>query len=160
MPLSFSWLDLKLDLRTLPKHPMLNLAAVFALAVGIPVGLAPSHLARSLEAPLPGDADDRVRAIRYWDPLSSSVAATWDSDFTSWAQTLRSFSALGAFRISSYNVASANGPSTAAPASGAQVSASVFQMLEARPLLGRVFDAGDFVAGAPEVVVIGHSLWT
>ena len=156
--LRFSWLDVKLGLRMLPKHPMLNLAAVFALAVGIPVGLAPSHLARALEAPLPGDADDRVRAIRHWDPLSSAVAPTWDGEFTFWAQTLRSFSSLGAFRTSSYNVASADG--RAAPAAGAQLSSSVFQMLGARPLLGRVLEAGDFAAGAPDVVVIGHGLWS
>ena len=54
----FSWLDVKVGLRLLRKHPMLNLAAVFALAVGIPVGLAPSHLARALEAPLPGALKD------------------------------------------------------------------------------------------------------
>ena len=155
--LRFSWLDVKLGLRMLPKHPMLNLAAVFALAVGIPVGLAPSHLARALEAPLPNDADDRLRAIRYWDPLSSAVTPTWDGDFTFWAQTVRSFSSLGAFRTSSYNVASADG--RAAPAAGAQLSSSVFQMLGARPLLGRVLEAGDFAAGAPDVVVIGHGLW-
>ena len=156
--LRFSWLDVKLGLRMLPKHPMLNLAAVFALAVGIPVGLAPSHLARALEAPLPGDSDNRVRAIRHWDPLSAGVAPTWDADFTFWAQTLRGFSSLGAFRTASYNVATADGQ--AAPAAGAQLSASVFQMLGARPLLGRVLEAGDFAAGAPDVVVIGHSLWS
>lgn len=156
--LRFSWIDVKIGLRMLRKHPMLNLAAVFALAVGIPVGLAPSHLARALEAPLPGDADGRVRAIRHWDPLSSGVAPTWDDEFAFWAQTLRSFSSLGAFRTSSYNVASADG--RAAPTAGAQLSASVFQMVGARPLLGRVFDAGDFAAGAPDVVVIGHALWS
>src|SRR5688572_26932210 len=156
--LRFSWLDVKLGLRMLPKHPMLNLAAVFALAVGIPVGLAPSHLARALEAPLPGDADDRVRAIRYWDPLSSGVAPTWDGEFAFWAQTLRSFSTLGAFRTSTYNVASAD--ERAAPADGAQLSASVFQLLGARAIVGRVFDAGDFAPGAPDVVVIGHGLWS
>jgi hypothetical protein len=156
--LRFSWLDVKLGLRMLPKYPMLNLAAVFALAVGIPVGLAPSHLARALEAPLPGDAESQLRAIRHWDPLSSAVAPTWDDEYTFWEQTLRSFSSLGAFRTSSYNVASADG--RAAPAAGAQLSASVFQMLGARPFLGRVFDAGDFAAGAPDVVVIGHGLWS
>jgi hypothetical protein len=62
----FSWLDVKLGLRMLPKHPMLNLAAVFALAVGIPVGL-PVHLARA-PRPCPRDAADRLRAIRHWDP--------------------------------------------------------------------------------------------
>jgi putative ABC transport system permease protein len=156
--LRFSWVDVKVGIRLLRKHPVLNLAAVFALAVGIPVGLAPSHLARALEAPLPGDAADRVRAIRYWDPLSAAVAPTWDGEFTFWAQTLRSFSSLGAFRTSSYNVASADG--RAAPAAGAQLSASVFRMLGARPLLGRVLEASDFAAGAPDVVVIGHGLWS
>ncbi len=155
--LRFSWLDVKLGLRMLPKHPMLNLAAVFALAVGIPVGLAPSHLARVLEAPLPGDADNRVRAIRYWDPLASGVAPTGDGDFQYWAETLRSFAALGAFRTSSYNVAAADGQ--AAPAAGAQLSATVFPLLGARPLIGRVFEPGDFTAGAPAVVVISHRLW-
>jgi predicted permease len=156
--LRFSWLDVKVGLRLLRKHPMLNLAAVFALAVGIPVGLAPSHLARALEAPLPGDADNRLRAIRHWDPLSSAVAPTWDGEFTFWAQTLRSFSTLGAFRTSSYNVASIDG--RAAPAAGAQLSASVFRMLGARPLLGRVLEEADFASGAPDVVVIGHGLWS
>jgi len=156
--LRFSWLDVKLGLRMLPKHPMLNLAAVFALAVGIPVGLAPSHLAQALKAPLPGDADDRVRAIRHWDPASSSVAPTWNDDFAFWSQSLRSFSALGAFRTASYNVASADG--RAAAAEGAQLSASMFHLLGARPLLGRGLEPGDFETGAPDVVVIGHGLWS
>jgi putative ABC transport system permease protein len=156
--LRFSWLDVKVGLRMLVKHPMLNLAAVFALAVGIPVGLAPSHLARALEAPLPGDADDRVRAIRHWDPISSAVAPTWDDEVTVWALTLRSFSSLGAFRTSSYNVASADG--RAAPVAGAQLSSSVFEIVGARPLIGRVFEPSDFAAGAPDVVVIGHGLWS
>jgi putative ABC transport system permease protein len=156
--LRFSWIDVKVGLRMLRKHPMLNLAAIFALAAGIPVGLAPSHVARALEAPLPGDAENEVRAIRHWDPLSSAVAPTWDDDFTFWAQTLRSFSSLGAFRTSSYNVASADG--RAAPAAGAQLSSSVFRMLGARPLLGRVLEAADFADGAPDVVVIGHGLWS
>lgn len=153
-----SWIDVKLGVRMLVKYPMLNLAAVFALAVGIPVGLAPSHLARVLEAPLPGDPDHRVRAIRYWDPLSSTVAPTWDGDFTFWGESLRSFSSLGAFRTSTYNVAAADGQ--AAPAAGAQLSWAVFPLLEARPLIGRAFQVGDFDAGAPRVVVIGHALWS
>jgi len=157
-PLRISWLDVKLALRRLPRHPVLNLAAVFALAVGIPVGLAPAHLARALATPLPGDTDARVRALRQWDPSSSGVSPTWDDDFSFWAQTLRSFSALGAFRTASYNVATADG--RAAPAAGAQLSASVLPMLGDRPMLGRVLDAADFEAGAPDVVVLGHGLWS
>jgi predicted permease len=154
----FSWLDVRWALRTLRKHPTLNLAVIFALAVGIPVGLAPSHLARALNAPLPGDAEHRVRAIRHWDPLVSGVAATTVEDYTRWAQALGSFSALGAFRAVSVNVGAEDG--RAAPASAALLSESVLQMLGAAPLLGRVFDAGDFAAEAPSVAVIGHGLWS
>jgi predicted permease len=154
----FSRVDLKVGLRGLRQHPMLNLAAIFALAVGIPVGLAPAHVARALEAPLPNDAGNRLRAIRYWDPLSAGVAATREADFTYWATALRGFSSLGAFRASSYNVAAPDG--RAAPAAGAQLSASMFAMLGVRPSFGRLFDAGDFAPGAPDVVVIGHALWS
>jgi predicted permease len=159
--LRVSWLDVTYALRLLRKHPMLNLAAVFALAIGIPVGLAPSHIARALEAPLPGDSGNRLRAIRYWDPAASRVAPTWDAEFTTWAATLRSFSSLGAFRTATVNIAADEQAAPAALAlSAAQVTASVFPMLGARPILGRVFDAGDFTAGAPDVVVIGHALWS
>ena len=154
----FSWLDLKVGVRLLRKHPVLNLAAIFALAVGIPVGLAPSHLARSLEAPLPGDTNNRVRAIRYWDPLPSSIAPTWDADVAAWAPALKSFSSLGAFRTSRVNVGATDGRET--PAAAARVTDAVFPMLGARPIMGRLFTADDFAPGAPDVVVIGHALWT
>jgi len=139
---------------------MLNLAAVFALAVGIPVGLAPSHLARALEAPLPGDADNRVRAIRHWDPRSSGVAATTDADFVYWAQNLRSFSSLAAFRAATVNVGAADAQTAPEPAAAAQITANVLNVLGAQPMLGRAFDVRDFEAGAPNVVVIGHALWS
>lgn len=154
----FSWLDVKLGLRMLPKHPMLNLAAIFALAVGFPVGLAPSHLARALIAPLPGDTGGRVKAIRHWDPLSSTVAPTWNADFTLWSQSLSSFSSIGAFRASNYNVSRSSEAGTSV--AGAQVTASVFHMLGARPTQGRMLAATDFEPGAPDVVVIGHNLWS
>lgn len=156
--LQFSWIDVKLGLRLLVKYPMLNAAAVFALAIGIPVGLAPSHLARALKAPLPGDADNRVRAIRFWDPLTSSVAATSTSDFAFWSENLRNFTSVGAFRTSAYNVATVDGKG--ASANGAQLSPQIFQMLGVHAQIGRVLQPADTVAGAADVVVIAHGLWS
>lgn len=153
----FSWLDVKLALRMLAKHPLLTVAALFALAVGIPVGIAPAHLARALEAPLPGDHDGRVHAIRYWNPLTSSVDVTGYSEFRFWAQELAGFSMLAAFRTSPYQVALSDGPG--AMASGALVSAGMFDLLRASPAQGRTLVAADGVPGADPVVVIGHDLW-
>jgi len=156
--LRFSWLDVRLALRILRKHPMLNIAAVIALAVGIPVGLAPAHLARALEASLPSDTEGRVRAIRHWDPLFSRVAPTSEADFTRWSATLKSFTSVAAFRSSLVGVAVGDAPPTQFTA--AHVSASLFPMLDVRPTLGRLLDPRDYDAGAPDVVVIGHGVWT
>jgi predicted permease len=153
----FSWLDVKLALRMLVKHPLLSLAAVFALAVGIPVGIAPTHLARAVEAPLPGDTENRVRAIRLWNPAASDVDVTSREDFAFWERTLRSFFAMAAFRTSSYNLASEDGLAAAVP--GAELSSHAFSILRAKARLGRALDATDAEPGAPKVVVLGHDVW-
>ncbi|MHB1194647.1 MAG: ABC transporter permease [Longimicrobiales bacterium] len=153
----FSWLDIKLGLRMLVKHPWLTLAAVFALAVGIPVGLAPIHLSEAIEAPLPEDPGNRVRAIRYWDPATTSAAVPGFQEFEFWSKRLTTFSALAAFRTSSYNVVSEDGG--AVPVAGAQVTASAFDILGRPPLTGRTLLVADQVPGAPDVVVIGRDLW-
>jgi predicted permease len=153
----FSWLDVKLALRMLVKHPLLSLSAVFALAVGIPVGIAPTHLARAVEAPLPGDGENRVRAIRLWNPATSSVGVTGYEDFAFWQATLQSFSTMAAFRTSSYNVASEDGRAASVP--GAELSPAAFSILRAAPLLGRALNGTDAETGAPEVVVLGQDLW-
>ncbi len=153
----FSWLDVKLALRMLVKHPLLSLAAVFALAVGIPVGIAPAHLAKAVEAPLPGDTEDRVRAIRLWNPATSDVDVTGYEDFAFWKASLQSFSMMAAFRTSSYNVASGDGRAASVP--GAELSPAAFSMLSVAPQLGRALNASDTEPDAPEVVVLGQDLW-
>lgn len=155
--LRFSWIDVKLGLRLMVKHPWLTLAAVFALAVGIPIGLAPVHLADAIKAPLPEDPGNRVRAIRYWDPVATRAAMPGFLEFEFWSGRLSSFSTLAAFTSASYNVASDDG--RAAPVAGAEVTASTFAILVRPPLLGRTLDAVDQAPGAPNVVVIGHDLW-
>ena len=153
----FSWLDVKLALRMLVKHPLLSLAAVFALAIGIPVGIAPTHLAKAVEAPLPGDTENRVRAIRLWNPATSEVDVTGYQAFEFWKATLQSFSTMAAFRTSSYSVASEDGRAASVP--GAALSPTAFSILRVAPQLGRALNATDAEPGAPEVVVLGQDLW-
>ena len=57
----------------------------------------------------------------------------------------------------SYDVISNDG--RAAPVRGAEVTASMFDVLRVPPLLGRTLISADEVIGAPTVVVIGHDLW-
>jgi hypothetical protein len=63
----FSWIDVKLGARMLLKHPPLTLVALFALGVGIPVGLAPWQFFHAVGRPLRGPRvrrlDDSGRAL-------------------------------------------------------------------------------------------------
>ncbi|MEQ9400124.1 MAG: ABC transporter permease [Longimicrobiales bacterium] len=154
--LAVSWLDVKLGLRMLRKHPGLTLVSTFALAVGIPVGLAPGHFVDGLMAPLPVPEGERIRTLRLWSPAEGRAVATTHRDFERWRDGLRSFEELGAFRETVHNVdAGARG----GPVRGAEVSASTFDLLGVRPVVGRPFGAPDAASGAEPVVVLGHDLW-
>ena len=153
-----SWLDVKLGLRKLVKHPGLTLVAVFALAIGIPVGMYPTHLANVMEAPLPVDEGDRIQMLRNFNVARSDEEAVSLQDFVRWREALTSFEAIGAATIgAAYNVISEDG--RAAPVQGAEVTASMFDMLRVPPILGRTLISADEVISAPDVVVIGHDLW-
>ena len=61
--LRFSWIDAKLGVRMLRKHPGLTFVSVFALGVAIPVGLAPSQFLSAVRAPLPVQTSSK-RGVR------------------------------------------------------------------------------------------------
>ncbi len=136
---------------------MMTLAAVFALAAGIPLGLAPLHLADAFEAPIPEDSGDRIRGLQYSDLASSQRVAPTYFEYARWSDELTTFEAIGAARTGNHNLPSQGGGG--APVLGAEVTASTFQILRAVPLLGRPLNRGDEIEGAPDVVVVGYDLW-
>lgn len=151
-----SWLDVKLAARMLFKQPGLTLAAVFALAVGIPVGLLPLHVLGSLTRPLPVEEGQEIVLVRNYD-VAESEPVTRLHDFAQWREALSSFEDLGMWRSEWYNVRSEGGRT--AEVAGSEVTASVFSLLRVPPLLGRPLDEADEVTGAPDVVVIAYDLW-
>ena len=156
--LGISWLDVKLGLRMLVKQPGLTLVAVFALAIGIPIGLLPTHLENALRAPLPVDQGDRILVLRNFNVATSNPEAASLRDFMEWREELTTFEAVGATSMRAfYNVISEDG--SAAPVQGAEVTASLFDILRVPPLLGRTLISADEVVGAPTVAVIGYDLW-
>ncbi len=104
------WLDVKLGLRMLVKHPALTVVAVFALAIGIPVGLVPAHVVKAvLEAPFPVDEGEQIQGLRNWNVATNRPDATTPGDLTRWRDELTTFEGLGAWRESTYNVHSQDG---------------------------------------------------
>jgi putative ABC transport system permease protein len=82
-------------------------------------------------------------------------------DLAPWRRQNPVFEDLAAARRMSVNLAEASRP-TRLPAeriTGALVTETLFPMLGGRALLGRAPGPGDFVAGAPRVVVLGRDLW-
>jgi predicted permease len=153
-----SWLDIKVGVRMLGKHPGLTAVAVFALAVGIPVGLVPFHAAAAFQAPPPLDGADRIQILKNINVMTSLWEAPSLYDFERLRAELTTFESLAAStRGALYNVASDDG--AALPVHGAEVTASMFAITRVAPLLGRGLSTADEALGAPDVVVISHDLW-
>ena len=155
--LGISWLDVKLGLRMLVKQPVLTCVMVFALAIGIPIGLFPTHLVNVFQAPLPFHEAHRIQVLMNYNVATSRPAFPSLYDFMHWREELATFGALGVATTGVRNVISENG--RAAPVRGAEVTASMFDILRVRPLLGRTIISADEAIGAPPVVVIGYDFW-
>ena len=153
-----SWLDVKLGLRMLVKYPGMTAVSVFALAIAIPAGLGPMHFMNAVLTPLPVDEGDRIQVLRNINLETSRPVLASSEDYVRWRDELASFEAMGAATIRvSYNVMSDDG--RAAPVPSAELTASAFDVLRVRALLGRTFIPADEVIGAPEVALIGYDFW-
>lgn len=152
-----SWLDVKLGLRMLLRHPGLTVVALFALSIGIPASLMPIHVMDAIGSGLPFEDAEGVMGIRLRNVAQGGTQVRALHDFFDWREELTSFEALAAGRTDPLNVISDDGQ--AAPIRGSEITAAAFQILRVPPLLGRTLLDADEVPGAPEVVVISHDTW-
>lgn len=149
-----SLVDVRLGLRSLTRTPGLSLVAVCALAIGVPVGLAPMQAVDALERPLHGDPDGRIRTLCFWRDTVHEPAT--EGDYALWRRSLRGFERLAAYRQTAASV-DIDGAALSMPV--IETTASSFDVLRTPAMLGRVFTAADERPGAAAVVVIGHDLW-
>lgn len=152
-----SVLDVKLAVRMLRRQPALTAVSVFALSVGIPVGLLPFHMGQIFSSSLPLDEGERIVTLQVRDLEHSNIMPRPLRDFSVWRQELTSFEAIGAAAPESRNIMAEDGQ--VAPVRGAAMTASAFTIVRVAPLLGRPLVVSDERAGAPDVVVIAYDLW-
>ncbi len=164
---SFGWLedavsDVKHSVRSLRRSPGFTAIAVLTLALGIGANTAIFSVVNTvLLRPLPFEESDRlVRVVmtvpaqttgstERRDPVRIS-AAELDQLRTS----VRTLSTIGVVEPLLMNLRGRD-----PRLQGASVSAEFFELLRARPLLGRVFTAADEAAGAPLVILLSHDTW-
>jgi predicted permease len=149
---------MKTLLRTFTRSPGLALGALVCAAVGVAATTAVTALVSAATfRPLPFPAADRM--VRIWlvddearDPrVSVSIPELRDLE-----TNVRSFDAfLGTARSRLVALFGTR----AERMRGEGVTRDYFTALGLRPSLGRVLDAGDFVADAPRVIVISARTW-
>jgi putative ABC transport system permease protein len=146
--------DLRFGARAFLKTPGFTLVAVFTLALGIGGTAATfSVVQHVLLRGLPYPAADRVMYVNEW--ARGRGMAVSPPNFMDWQADNRSFASLAMYQ--EQNLTLSAGEPERIDAIGA--SPELFDVLAVRPLLGRTFTAADARPGAPQVAVIGYSLW-
>jgi putative ABC transport system permease protein len=151
-PMLQTWMsDARYAARRLRARPTYSLLAVLTLALGIGGTTAVFGIARPLLVdPLPYANANEV--VTFWMPY------WWnEEEFLFLRDKYTGFRAVGAQRPADVTLREGDGPSRLIP--GRQVTAELFDVLGARPLLGRSFRQGDDVQGAEPVAVISYGFW-
>jgi putative ABC transport system permease protein len=153
-----SWLDWKLGVRMLLKHPALTIIGGLSLAAAIAIGVVAMELAGELAyKPLPFDQGNRVVRLETQDVAASRAEARVLHDFAIWRRSLKTVSELGAARVSERNVLTGEGRVESLRI--AEITASAFPLTRVPPLLGRSLQPADDIQGADAVVVLSYDVW-
>jgi predicted permease len=146
-------------MRLLWRSPGLALFAVVAMGLGIGATSTMFSVSHGLLRDLPFEDPDRLVYVGW------SHAARGDdkveltaSELAAWRQTQSTLEALAAVRRVSMDLAGAEG--SPERVSGAEVTADAFPTLRVQPALGRDFLPEEATPGSPDVVILGHGLWT
>jgi putative ABC transport system permease protein len=150
--------DVRYALRTLCRAPGFAALAVLTVAVGVGANAAIFSVVDAvLLRPLPYPrADDLVLASRQNRQTKQSFGDATPADFLDWRARTHSFAGLAAFHQERLIITGGSEPDRI---DGAMVNANFFDVLGAKPILGRTFRADDEGHGAARVAIIGEPLW-
>lgn len=146
-------------LRSLARSPAFAVMAVLTLALGIGATTALYSVVDAVVLrPLPYEAPE---ALVWVDSPVPGVTpeARWGMSEAGYFHVnweARSFTALGAFFLESGSLATDEG---AVRVDAAYASASLMDVLHARPALGRLITRDGDVPGAPRIAVLGYDFW-
>lgn len=152
------WQDIQYSFRTLWKKPSFTIIAVVTLALGIGANAAIFSMVNGmLFRTLPYPNADRLVVVwetnqrRKWDMMYPSYA-----NFADWRDQNTVFEEMAAFITMGANFTNGDQPERVIVAAG---SASLFKMLDAKPILGRSVTPDDDKQGADPTVLLSYGLW-
>jgi predicted permease len=151
-PMLKSWIsDARFAARRLRNRRAYTLLAVLTLALGIGGSAAVFGVARPLLFdPLPYANADEVGT--FW------MGGSWtEQEFVHLRGRIPGFRLVATHRSGDVTLRGDDGPARLLP--GLQASTELFDVLGARPLLGRTFQPGEDAQGAEPVAVLSYGLW-
>jgi putative ABC transport system permease protein len=148
--------DVRFGLRFLRKRPGFAFVAVLTLALGIGATTAIFTVVHAiLLSPLPFPDANRLVAVRI--TAGGDTYPLPDADFVAWRDLNQTADAIAVWNV---DAATLTGEGAAERIGTALVTDRFFDVLAARPILGRVFHEGDDKPAAPKTVVLSEPFWS
>jgi putative ABC transport system permease protein len=149
--------DIRYAARALMRRPAFTAIAVITLALGIGANTAIFSVVNGvLLRPLPYPESDRLVALRQANLPNQPDTQVAPGNFLEWQRQTTVFESLAAYRTVSYNLTGDGNPERLL---AGRVSVGLFNLLGARPILGRDFLSEEDHPGRDKVVLIGQGLW-
>jgi predicted permease len=150
--------DTRFAVRLLFKDRFVTLMAVLALSLGIGANATVFTTVNAvLLRGLPHEHADRVYHLNSRVISSGDDSGVSYPDFVDARKQTQAFESLEAFRGGTMNVSDATHPPDRV--TGAWVTASTFETLGERPVIGRAFRPGEDALGSEPVVILGFGVW-
>jgi putative ABC transport system permease protein len=149
--------DIRYAARMLVKWRWMTAVAVLALALGIGANSAVFTFVNAvLLRGVPFPDPDRVIAIGTQDARGRRFGVSY-YDFLDWREAAKSYSDIALMAQPAFNVAEQG--TSPERYNGAYVSATMFRLIGAQPVIGRGFIPEDDLDGATPVAVLGFNIW-
>jgi putative ABC transport system permease protein len=151
--------DLRFGFRLLLKRPVVTVAAVVALALGIGATTAMFSLADAfLLKPVPFLDSNRLTILVQSAPNQDNLfwSGVSPANFLDWQQQSSSFDGMAAFGGRNLNITGNGDPEQL---QGFVVSANFFDVLGVNPAMGRGFVQSEDQPGSDRVAVLSYSFW-
>lgn len=151
--------DLRYAFRVMSRTPSFAVAVVSVLALGIGANTAIFSIVNAvLLRPLPFEEPERLVRIFTRTP-GGRLFELSPGKFHDWERDARSFEGMAMYQCCGFRELALTGTGAARTVHATAVSAGFFEIVRARPALGRVFRQEEDTPGGKHVVVLSDRFW-
>jgi putative ABC transport system permease protein len=150
--------DLRYAIRVLARSPGFSAVAVLSIALGVGANSTIFTFTNAyLLRPLPYKDSDRLRIVHHVEIPSQRVSRNpTHGEALAWREASQMVDGVVAARYTTFNATDTIPPEQVL---GMNVSAGFFELLSARPRVGRTFTSQDDTPDGRRVVVLSYSYW-